>query len=183
MATNLTVTAGQSIAWTFQSPGDVGASAIEAATNVQNCSLSNGTGDNQADIMYRVKRNVDSGTPLTVDLASGTGDAKNIFGFSQPFAKVRAVTLKNLGTPTANDIFLGHDAVDSDDHGYELGILGASDASAAKIRVKAGGAVTMTAPIGAGLQPNVGAEGFIKVTTAASAPGVDFEFVVIGCSA
>lgn len=109
-------------------------------TNV--ISLGNGTGANQADVLYALDLSTPGATPVDIDLAGGVVDA---FGNTVNMAELVALTV------------VGRSASDVDSQGYiDIGndanalasFFGSSDC---RIRIPAGGFFTIASPDAAGL--------------------------------
>ncbi len=111
--------------------------------------LANGTGENQANIMWHDRRLVTAATPddvLNLDLAGGLTD---VFGTTLSFVKIKAMLFINRGIPNGSggwttalgaDLLIGGASANQFDT-----FVNAS--GTAKIVVPSGGALLMSAPV------------------------------------
>jgi hypothetical protein len=136
-------------------------------TRTSNLVLSNGTGDNQADLNHSARVTL-AAAPLTLDLAA----LDDIFGGPVDLAKARAIYFKNLSSGAGAHSFT---VAPGATNGW-VGWMGAGSS----LTVPAGGVLEATAPLGAGFAVSGTSK---TITLDPGANTIDVEVVIDGCSA
>lgn len=134
------------VVWEYRNPNDLG-EIIDDESLTLDTPMSNGTGDNQANIMWKDRRIVTAATTDDeLDLAGGLVD---VFGNTLTFTSIKAIRIHNLGIPNGSggwttalgaDLLVGGAALNAFDTFLNgLGI--------AKVTVPSGGVLLMSAPV------------------------------------
>lgn len=136
----------------------------------KNIPLGDGTGADQADLIFHDQRTLAASGTEDLDLAGTLTDA---FGATLTFARVKAV-LVAAASGNTNDVQVTQPATD----GVPL-FLAASDG----IAVRPGGLFLLAAPDATGVVVTTGTGDLLTVTNSAGSTGVTYDVVVIGASA
>lgn len=129
--------------------------------------LANGTGSNQADLVYADQRTIAASGSETLDLTALVGPLGEVVSF----AKVKAILIKAAAGNT-NNVVVGDAAVDP-----FTGPLGGTTPT---ITVPPGGVALLTAPA-AGWSTTSATD--LKVANSGAGTGVTYDIEVVGTSA
>lgn len=99
MADTLTVSMRPTLTWTHVNDLDISDPTDSGVVNTL-YSLANGTGANQADLIWHDQRSLDN-TSETLDVAGGLTDG---FGATVTFARIKLIYVKNNGTDSTLDV-------------------------------------------------------------------------------
>lgn len=147
--------------------------------------LTNGTGDNQVDQMWRDRRTLSDATGT--DLLDLAGGLTNVFGTTMQLAVVKLLYIANLGQDDGSG---GYTPVDGQDllvggagnggHAWASLFNGDQDA---KARVRSGGLLMAAAPMD-GYPVSAGLRDVLEVAYDGSSSGDDiiYDIVIMGCT-
>lgn len=133
--------------------------------------LADGTGANQADLVYSGTRTLSASGSEELDLAGGLEDA---FGATLTFAKIKGILIKAASGNT-NNVVVGGAASNA-----FQGPFGATNDT---IAVKPGGQFLISAPNAAGWPVTAGTGDLLKIANSSGTTGVTYDIVIIGTSA
>jgi hypothetical protein len=163
LTTNIRVDVQASVA----SAADLITGSVKVATVGSNA-LSDGTGANQADVIFCDTRSVATGA--TDDLDLNGGGLLDPFGVAFAPAKVKALYIKSAAANTTN-LTIGNDAL-------PLPVLSADDT----ITLQPGGVLLITWPAAAGIAVGAGATDTLQIVNGAGATAT-YDIVIVGTSA
>lgn len=103
MATSLSVTLENVLRWTYSSPLDLSTPKDASSLDLGD-TLANGTGDDQADMIFHDQRTL-AATSEDLDLAGGI--TNTLTGATMSFAKVKALLIKVVTTGTGKKLTVG----------------------------------------------------------------------------
>ena len=166
MALDLTVKAG--LRGTHTSALDLGTASFPVDIQAS-VSLANGTGANQADLLWSDTRTVTASSTDSLDLA---GSLTNAFGATVTFARIKAVMVKAASGNT-NNVNVTRPA----SNGVPL-FLAASDG----IPVKPGGAFIWVAPDATGVAVTGGTGDLLDIVNSGAGTSVTYDIVIVGAS-
>jgi hypothetical protein len=132
---NLSITLGISGRYQREWDPTVGGNVIDAISIQLANALTNGTGSNNCDLIFRDTRSVTAASPDDIDLAGGLTD---IFGQALTFVEVAGMAVFNQNTVAAEKLEIGGDA-----NAFDTWLNDSTDI----IIVPAGGIFVLTAPI------------------------------------
>lgn len=132
--------------------------------------LTNGSGANQANLVWSDQRTIAASATDSIDLAGSLSDA---FGASITFARIKLVMVTAAGT-NSNNVNLTRPA----SNGVPL-FLAAGDG----IPVRPGGSIVWCAPDATGVAVTAGTGDLIDVVNSGAGSSVVYDIVIIGASA
>jgi hypothetical protein len=134
-------------------------------------SLGDGTGANQADLIWSDTRTLAASATENLDLAGSLVDA---LGSTLTFARVKAIYV-HAADGNVNDVVFGGAA----SNGFVGPFADATD----KIKVKSGGTWAIVAPGATGYPVTAGTGDILLVANGGSGTSVTYDIVIIGASA
>ncbi|MHC4406549.1 MAG: hypothetical protein ACYTG0_43545 [Planctomycetota bacterium] len=166
----LTGTTTMSIQTTHNAVDEMG-TTTESKKTQQQTSYSNGYGDNEINMHYRAQLAV-TAAHQDLDLYNSLTD---VFGRTIIFERIRSLLIKNLSTVDGDNVNFGPDGqanawtdpFDGDGNG--------------KMRVTAGGAVCLDAPLGVGYEITTTSQ-FLRIAYDAVSTTVNIQLEIIGVS-
>jgi len=167
MATSLAITLSAGITWTFTNALDL-TTTSDGTTLDLGDTLANGTGVNQADVMWHDSRLL-SATSEELDLA---GSLTNAFGTTVTFAKIKTIIIKNTSTTTTQILAVGGAAATQ----FSNWVAHVSDI----VNIGPDGVLILHSPID-GYAVGAGATDKLKID--AGAVNITYKIVLIGTSA
>jgi hypothetical protein len=143
-----------------------------AAHAIKNAlSLSSGTGNGQADLVFSDTRTIAASSSENLDLAGVLADA---FGATLTFVKIKAIYIKAAAGNT-NDVVVGGAA----SNGFVNWVADTTD----KINIRPGGVFLLVDPQGSGYAVTASTGDILKVANSGGTTGVTYDIVIIGTSA
>jgi len=133
--------------------------------------ISNGTGDNQADLLFVDTRTIAASSNDDLDLAGGS--LSDPLGNALTFATVKAILVKAAAGNT-NDVVVG-----GEDSAAFVGPFGGTDET---ISIPPGGSCLLTAPVD-GWAVTATAADILRIANSAGGTGVDYDIMIVGTSA
>lgn len=131
--------------------------------------FANGTGNNQADLIFHDKRTLADGASENLDLS---GSLTDVFGSTLTFAKIKAIIIQNLSTTQI--LTVGGAAANA----LINWVADATD----KINIPPGGAFCIMAPL-AGFAVTAGTGDILKIANGGAGDPADYNIWIIGTSA
>lgn len=169
---SLTATLKASINWLRQTALDL--STVQDSSKLEfEKTLADGTGNDQADLLWHDERTVGTGANDDLDLTALT---QSIFGstVTTVFAKVKAILIKNMNTAAGDELVI--------DTSVANAFKGWSAASAtSKAEIGPGGAFQISAPL-AGWTVTNGSNDVIRVSNPAGGTTITYRIVICGTS-
>lgn len=132
--------------------------------------MANGTGDNQADLVFVDRRTLAASASENLDLAGALADP---LGATLTFVAVKAILIK-AATGNTNNVVLGGAASNA--------FVGPFGAAAQTLAVPPGGGVLLAAPK-SGWVVTAGTGDILKVANGGAGTSVTYDIVIIGTSA
>jgi len=172
MATSLTGRIGASAQLTY----DGGSDTSELVDSIANSTIPawtivNGTGANQADLMWHDQRTLGTSATENIDLA---GSLSTPFGAAATFARIKGIIIYAATTNGAL-IQVGGAAA----NGFINWVASATDI----IQVRAGGTFSLTAPDATAYAVTAGTGDILKITNTDGAASATYDIYLIGASA
>lgn len=166
-ASSLTSTIRVDMGSAFSSGADMVLNGIRIST-VSTNALANGTGANQADVIFSDTRSVATGA--TDDLDLNGGGLLDPFGAAFAPVKVKALYIKSNAANTTN-LTIGNDAL-------PLPVVSADDT----ITLQPGGVLLLVWPAAAGIAVGAGATDTLQIVNGAGATAT-YDIIILGTSA
>lgn len=148
---------------------DLGTRSFPAALNLA-IALANGTGANQADLMFSDTRTLTASATEDLDLAASLTDS---FGATITFARIKAIII-SAASGNANNVNVTRPA----SNGVPL-FLAASDGLA----VRPGGLFALVGPDATGVAVTAGTGDLLTFTNSAGSTSVSYSIIILGASA
>lgn len=139
---------------------------VDAAANID---LANGTGDDQADLIFHDQRTLAASATENLDLAGVLTDP---FGNAITFATVKAIVLRAAAGNT-NDVIMGGAA--------SAAFVGPFGDATDTVAVRPGGALVLAAPAD-GWTVTATTADILKAANSSSGTGVTYDITIIGTS-
>ena len=168
------------VVWEYRNPNALG-EIIDDESLTLDTPMSNGVGENQANIMWKDRRIVTVATPA--DLLDLNGVLTDVFGDTLTFTSVKAMRIINRGEPDGSggwtqtageDLLIG-----------PSGALGfaewLNDDVTAAFLLRSGGSFTVAAPIEGWTVS--GSESLLTITHDGSLGDIEYDIVLIGTDA
>jgi hypothetical protein len=143
----------------------------QAQARSSQIALANGTGANQADLIYTETRTLGASASVTLDLA---GVLTDIYGALITFARIKAIIILAAAANT-NNVLMGAAAATQ--------FLGPLGSATDVVNVRPGGWGIFVAPDATAWAVGAGATDFLKFANSAAGTGVTFDLAIIGASA
>lgn len=159
-----------SIAWQYQNTLDLSTVKDHGVRQLDDA-LASGTGLDQADLVFHDKRTLSATSSESLDLAGGLTDA---FGQSLAFARIKAITIRNLATTAGYHLEVGGAASNA----FVNWVGDASDV----LRIGPGGVMQLWNPSAAGYAVTAGTGDLLKINNPNGA-SLEYEIILIGASA
>jgi len=134
----------------------------------KNYSLTNGTGANQANIVFSDTRTLTASSTENLDLYGGLNDA---FGAVINFTTIKGLMVVASAANT-NDVIIGGDATNT--------FLSWVGVEAASVLVKPGGTLFLMSPNAASYSVTTGTADLLMVTNSSSGTSVTYDIILIG---
>ena len=147
---------------------DLGTGSTKLAAAVA-LSLANGTGNNQADLVWSDTRTLSASATENLDLAGSLADA---YGATITFAKIKAIIVTAAAGNT-NDVIIGNAASN--------GFTGPFGGATHTVQVKAGGVFLIAHP-GTGWTVTAGTGDILKMANSAGTTSVTYSVIILGTS-
>ncbi len=135
---------------------------------VNNPAFTNGTGANQANMVYGGTRTLAASATESLDLAGGLSNA---FGNTITFTSIKTIVIV-AAAANVNDVLVGGAASNA----FINWVANATDI----VVVKPGGMFCITAPTAAGFAVTADTGDLLKVANSAGTTGVTYDIVLIG---
>jgi len=173
MATDLTGKIRNSIQLTFDAGSVLGTTSDDVldSTNYFSWTVANGTGANQADLVFRGQRTLALSTSEDLDLAGSLTDA---YGATITFARVKMIYVKAASTNGGN-IIIGGAAANT--------FVGSFSDASDKVELAAGQMYQVTAPDATGWAVTAGTADILKVENDDGAAVGTYDIIIVGASA
>jgi hypothetical protein len=168
MSLNSTIYAA--ISGTLTGSPDLGSSKYTLSMNAALLNLANGTGTNQADLIFSDTRTIAASLSEDLDLAGVLTDP---LGAALTFADCKAILIK-AATGNTNNVIVGGQTSN--------GFLGPFAAAANSVAIPPGGALLLAAPKD-GWVVTAGTGDLLKVANSSSGTSVTYDIVIVGTSA
>lgn len=151
----------------YESPLDLGVASYPALIGAD-YNLDNGSGANQASLMFSDIRTLTASSTENLDLAGSLVDA---FGTTLTFAKIKAlIVIADAGN--TNDVLVGG-------AGSNTMLTFFGDATDI-VKVKPGGMLVLVAPDATGYAVTASTGDILKVANSSSGTGVTYKIILIG---
>lgn len=168
MATTLSTSISVTLKATYTNVLDIG-NAVANFTKTFSDKLTDGTGLDNADLIFWDTRTVTNGTPDDLDLAGGLTDA---FGNTLTFVKVKGIMIVNNSATAGEILTLGGDA---------NGFINWLNPATATQKVGPGGVLQLHLPSAAGYAVTAATGDILQI--AADAGSISYDIILIGTSA
>jgi len=132
--------------------------------------LANGTGSNQADLLFSDQRTLGASATEDLELAGSLTDA---LGATLTFAKVRAIMI-SASPDNANNVEVMPAAAN--------GFLGPFADASDQLDIPPGGRIYLEAPV-SGWDVTAGTADLLTITNSAGGTGVTYDVIIVGASA
>ena len=152
---------------TLKSTGDL-STASDPLSFAKAFVMTNGTGANNANMVFADTRTLAASGTEDLDLAGGV---TNSFGTTTTFTKIKALIISAAAGNT-NDVVVGGHAT--------AAITSLFGDATDKVKVKPGGTVAFVAPDATGYAITATTADMLTVTNSAGTTGVTYDIVVIG---
>ena len=180
MATTLKANVRPTLQWEYRSEDEI-STAKDDNSLALDILLLNGTGLNEANVMYRARRTVTFATPDDeIDLA---GILEDRFGATLTFVKIKAIEIINRGEPNGDgtwtpnagdDLLVGGAAANP----FFDWIANATDI----VKIGAGGVFILSAPV-EGYTVAAGTEDKLLISHGGITGDIEYDIVLIGTDA
>ena len=173
MATALTGKIRSEIRLDFDGGSELGtlSDAVLDTTNYFSWTVANGTGANQADLVFSDQRTLALSTSENLDLAGSLTDA---YGTTITFARIKMIYVKAKSTNGGN-IIVGGAAANT--------FVGFFANSSDKINLTAGQMLQVTAPDATGWAVTAGTADILKVENDDGSATGTYDIIIVGASA
>ena len=139
-----------------------------------------GTGADQADLIYTNKVTLSAASSTSIDLA---GSLTDYYGATITFAKIKLIMVKNtsnaLGTPTTSTISVGGAGATA----FKNWITSTADDGSENVKVLVGGFLAIGSPAAAGYGVTAATADILKILNDSGASQAQYEIVIVGTSA
>lgn len=178
MATSLTISGITArLPWTFESVQTWANSSNSYAFGYTK-SLTNGTGANQADLLYVVQSTLSASSSTNVDLA---GSATDVFGSTITFARVKAIYFELTTATTATSVAIG--GASSNGFANWISSAGTFGTDQPKVVVRNGGVFLLVAPDATAYAVTAGTGDILKLTNQDGSNVATYNLAIVGASA
>ncbi len=173
MATTLEGKIQNQIRLTFDAGSELGTTTddVLGSTNYFSWTVANGTGANQADLVFRDQRTLALSTSENLDLAGSLTDA---YGTTITFARIKMIYVK-AASDNGGNIVVGGAAANT--------FVGFFANSSDKINLTAGQMLQVTAPDATGWAVTAGTADILKVENDDGSDTGTYDIVIVGASA
>jgi len=173
MATSLTGKIRNQIQLTFDAGSELGTTSddVLSSTNYFSWTVANGTGANQADLVFRDQRTLALSTSENLDLAGSLTDA---YGSTITFARIKMVYVK-AASDNGGNIVVGGAAANT--------FVGWFANSSDKVNVAGGQMFQVVAPDATGWAVTAGTADILKVENDDGAAEATYDIIIVGASA
>lgn len=160
------------VLWEFAKTENWGDSTRQSSSFTYSDSLAQGTGADQADLLFVNQTTLAAGATLNLDLA---GSLTDVFGATITFARIKTFYFSLLTTTTASSVTIGNHA--------SAAFLGWFSAATDRITVRNGGFFMISAPDATGYAVTATTADIIKILNNDGSNIATYQIAIAGTSA
>lgn len=171
MADTLSGSFAVSVTWLYQNSLDL-STPVDSKTLKYSDDFTDGTGADQADVIWHDQRTVSASSNDDLDLA---GSLTNSFGATVTFAKVKGIYIQNTNTTAGDIITVGGEG--SNEFSTPFG------ADGDKVKIGPGGVFALYDPSAAAYAVTAGTDDKLRISETGGANAAVYNIVIIGTTA